>query len=431
MKKKTHEEYVEELKIKNPTVEVIGKYVDAKTKIEHHCLKHDVYWEVAPTQILTGTGCEMCRKDKFKKIRSRSSVEYEQSIRLIHPNLLVLEPYINARTKIMHKCIVHNIEWSAFPDNVLRGHGCPICGNEKNAVRRSKTHKEYVEQLNLKNKNIIVLEKYINSKTPILHKCLIDDYEWYASPGNILYGTGCPKCGNNLKRTHDEYVKKVSIISPHIRVIDDYINARTPILHKCLHHDIQWKVSPSSILMGCGCPKCGTEKLSLLRRKSHAQYQKELKLINPNITVIGTYINNNTKILHQCLIDGYKWYATPGNILSGHGCPKCNESKMEKEAALWLDHNSIPYIRYMKFDGCSDKKQLSYDFYLPDYNTNIECQGLQHYEPVDYFGGEEAFKIQQKHDAIKRQYCLDNHIELLEIPYWENVENTLNNFLFN
>lgn len=64
-KRKTHEEYVEELKIKNPTVEVVGKYVDAKTNIMHHCLIHDVYWKAQPTSILRGSGCDMCRKEKI------------------------------------------------------------------------------------------------------------------------------------------------------------------------------------------------------------------------------------------------------------------------------------------------------------------------------------------------------------------------------
>ena len=431
MKKKTHEEYVEELKIKNPTVEVIGEYVGAKTKIMHHCLKHDVYWEAPPTNILKGSGCELCRKEKFKKIRSRTSVEYEQLVKSIHPSIVALEPYINAKTKILHKCTIHDIEWSAIPDNILKGHGCPLCGNEKSAIKMSKTHDDYVKQLNCKNKSITVLGEYINSQTPILHKCLIDGYEWYARPGNVLYGTGCPKCSNTLKRTHEEYIKEVTMLSPHIRVLEDYINVSTPILHYCSHHDVHWKVSPQSILMGCGCPKCGIEKMSLSLRKSHEHYQEELSLINPNIAVIDTYINSQTPILHKCLIDGYEWYASPGNILSGHGCPKCNESKMERATALWLDRNNILYERYVKFDGCVDKRQLSYDFYLPDYNLNIECQGYQHYAPVDYFGGEKAFEVQQRHDEIKRKYCADNNIELLEIPYWENVENMLNNFLFN
>ena len=42
-KKKTHEEYVEELYNKNPTVEAVNLYVDARTPILHHCLLHDVF----------------------------------------------------------------------------------------------------------------------------------------------------------------------------------------------------------------------------------------------------------------------------------------------------------------------------------------------------------------------------------------------------
>lgn len=135
--------------------------------------------------------------------------------------------------------------------------------------------------------------------------------------------------------------------------------------------------------------------------------------------------------MHQCRIDQCIWSATPSDILRGKGCPQCRESILEKKTRLWLDSHSISYERCKKFDYCIDQRQLSYDFYVPDHNLNIECQGIQHYEPVDYFGGEKAFEIQQRHDAIKRKYCVDNNIELLEIPYWENVENMLNNFLFN
>lgn len=63
-RKKTHEEYVAELAEKNPTVEVVGKYIDALTKIEHHCLTHDVYWETTPSRALQGVGCKMCHSEK-------------------------------------------------------------------------------------------------------------------------------------------------------------------------------------------------------------------------------------------------------------------------------------------------------------------------------------------------------------------------------
>ena len=45
--------------------------------------------------------------------------------------------------------------------------------------------------------------------------------------------------------------------------------------------------------------------------------------INPDIEVLGVYVNANTKILHKCKKDGYEWEATPGHISNGTGCPVC------------------------------------------------------------------------------------------------------------
>ena len=57
----------------------------------------------------------------------------------------------------------------------------------------------------------------------------------------------------------------------------------------------------------------------------------------------------------------------------------------------------------------------------------IEFNGRQHYESIAYFGGDEHFQIQKKHDEIKRQYCQDNGIYLLVIPYWDidDIDNIL------
>ena len=63
--KKTHEEYVAELSIKNPTVEVVEKYITAKTKIMHHCLIHDVYWKTEPRLVLSGHGCSECKNERI------------------------------------------------------------------------------------------------------------------------------------------------------------------------------------------------------------------------------------------------------------------------------------------------------------------------------------------------------------------------------
>ena len=63
---------------------------------------------------------------------------------------------------------------------------------------------------------------------------------------------------------------------------------------------------------------------------------------------------------------------------------------------------------------------LSYDFAIykdGKVKLLIECQGKQHYQPVEYFGGEERFIIQQINDNKKRIYAAKHDIPLLEIPY--------------
>ena len=74
---------------------------------------------------------------------------------------------------------------------------------------------------------------------------------------------------------------------------------------------------------------------------------------------------------------------------------------------------------------------MPFDFYLTDYNICIEYQGIQHYKPIEYFGGEETFKIQQEHDRRKKNYAQKHNINLLEIWYWDfkNIETILNSWL--
>ena len=59
----------------------------------------------------------------------------------------------------------------------------------------------------------------------------------------------------------------------------------------------------------------------------------------------------------------------------------------------------------------------SLDLYIPSLKTAIEYQGIQHYLPVDFFGGEEALGQRQELDRVKRQLCEENQVRLIEWPY--------------
>ena len=72
----------------------------------------------------------------------------------------------------------------------------------------------------------------------------------------------------------------------------------------------------------------------------------------------------------------------------------------------------------------------SLDLFIPSIQTAIEYQGIQHYRPVEFFGGEEALQQRQELDRVKRQLCEENNVRLIEWPYStppteENIEAVL------
>ena len=300
-------------------------------------------------------------------------------------------------------------------------------------MSKKKTHKEYVTEVAVKNPNIQVVGLYVNAKTAIEHYCVKHNVYWNITPNNVLNGYGCPECKKEkiqsvCVKSHEQYIDEVKIINQNINVVEKYINAKTPIKHYCKIHNIFWDAAPDNILQGGGWIECGKEKSCNGRRKSHEKYVEEVASINMDIEVVGEYINAHTPILHRCKIDGHEWMALPMNIIKGVGCPQCNQSHGEKQIYQWLDNHHIKYIPQKIFDDCRNKKPLPFDFYIPTYNICIEYDGEQHFRIVDYFGGEDGFKQRKNNDEIKNQYCKNNNIHLLRIPYFKNIEEELEQF---
>ena len=67
----------------------------------------------------------------------------------------------------------------------------------------------------------------------------------------------------------------------------------------------------------------------------------------------------------------------------------------------------------------------SLDLYIPSLKTAIEYQGIQHYTPVAFFGGEEALAQRRELDEQKRDLCKINAVRLIEWPY--DIEPTKKN----
>jgi len=153
-----------------------------------------------------------------------------------------------------------------------------------------------------------------------------------------------------------------------------------------------------------------------------------IKHYNFYIYKLVNYINSKTKINIICPIHG-NFEQLPYEHLRGKGCPNCRESKGEKEIRNILESKKINFSPQYKFNDCKNINKLPFDFYLPDYNTCIEFHGEQHYKPIKWFGGETVFNKLKSRDKIKENYCNDNNIKLIIIPYRKNILKYLNHVI--
>ena len=272
--------------------------------------------------------------------------------------------YKNNTTKVLIGCDKHG-EFSQIPKNHTKGSGCPKCAVEYKSNKLSKTNKQII--IDFKSihgdKYEYSLVEYKNNKTKVSIKCLTPSHGIFnVSPSHHLNGIGCPKCSGSYHRTIDELVGEMNII--HFSKYNYFINKYNNIKEK-----IQIK-----------CPQHG--------------------------------------VFTQMI----------GHHLNGHGCPNCYQSKGENIIEEYLLSNKIKYIKEKSFSKCLSKKgnKLRFDFYLPNYNTLIEYDGIQHFKPVEYFGGVEYLKEVNINDNIKNIFCENNNIELYRISYNQKLNQKLN-----
>ena len=107
---------------------------------------------------------------------------------------------------------------------------------------------------------------------------------------------------------------------------------------------------------------------------------------------------------------------------------------MPKIGEYWRSETELYYSIKEAFKNTEVKQHASprwlglqhLDVYLPEFNIGIEYQGVQHYRPVDYFGGVEAFKKGQERDARKKRLCAENNCALLYVDEGYDLNEVIN-----
>lgn len=107
------------------------------------------------------------------------------------------------------------------------------------------------------------------------------------------------------------------------------------------------------------------------------------------------------------------------------GCgAACSMTRGEVCVADMFNKLGIKYQVQKKFDDFD----MRFDFYLPDYNIVIECDGAQHFRSINS-EWDSMTKLQEtrQRDKEKSDYCSKHNLTLLQIPFWDHTTLSLNN----
>lgn len=379
----------------------------------------------------------------------KTHAEFEKELFKITPNIQVLDMYVNANTKIKFKCLKHNLIFESLPCNILKGHGCKLCGKEKQSKSQTKSQEIFIKQIEIINPDITIIGEYTGYKTKLKTICNKDGYEWNIEPYKLLGGSKCPVCQNkkvmigvnDIATTRPDIArlfKNQEDIHKYVAGSEHYVDVVCPDCKS----DVNIRITNLS-RFGLSCPVCHGNKYGRNRVRNNYWNKDTLSEFLDNnargykvIDFISIKQKSGSvkKVYIKCPNEKHEpYWSYMKNIIDGYRCQKCvaesSSSKGELKAIEIFKNNNISYIPQHKFSDCKDRYVLPFDFYLPDYNLIIEIMGEQHEHPVEIFGGEEQFKIQIFHDKIKRDYLHKNNIHILDIWYYDfkNMEQIIIN----
>jgi predicted Zn-ribbon and HTH transcriptional regulator len=374
-KKLTHEEFIQKVinKVGNKYI-FHTKYQSGIKKIEIECKMDGFKWNPFAKDFLNG-GCKCPQCSNCVKTKTTEHLKQEV-FELVGNEYEVLGEYISAKEKIIFRHNKCGNEFPMNPNNFLNGHRCPICQIKQRTLKQTKTHEQFIKEVyNLHGNEYIVLNNYTGNKNDVKVQHTICGNIYLTKPSNILskrHVCTCPLCSTVSPYTHEEIINEI------------------------------------------------------------------FGLVGNEYSVLSQYTAMKDKIKMRHNNCGHEWWVNSWSFIKNNSrCPVCkNKSKGENKIKNYLNKNNINYQKQYSFKNCRYKRELPFDFAIFDEYNNIirviEYQGLQHYQIVSFGvkNYEKACKNYERTkitDKIKHDYCINNNIPILIIPYWEfkNVENIL------
>lgn len=330
--------------------------------------------------------------------------DFIKRVSINRPDIELLGRYKGCKKSVLCRCKIDGYEWSATADSLMyQKRKCPKC-----AGIAKKTHEEFINEMSIKNNNIIVIGQYIGNHKNILVKCKKCGYEWESTPTTLLKTKLCPKCNGVAKLTNEEFLKRVSINTPFILPLEDYTKNHERIKCKCLECTYEWDAMPTYFNeTHKACPACLGQVVASGINTIDVTHPDVFSLLkNNNDGKLVTY-GSNKKLEFICPECGELITQTVKSVINnGLSCKKCGDGISYPNKFMYnvLSQVEGEFITEKLFGWSKGKL---YDFYIPNLNLIVEIHGLQHYER-QYCKGSRTLKEEQENDRLKKELALSN-----------------------
>ncbi len=341
--KKTHEQFINEIKIRNNKVEIIGKYNGAHDYIKVKCKRCGNEWEAKAYSLLSGRACPKCKtirgvKNNKGKTKKKTHEEFVKELNRINNLIQVKSKYISHHDSIECVCKRCGNKWETKAYSLLQGHGCPRCAKSGTSFMEQFIRLSFIKALS--EKDVVSRDrKIIGMELDIVIPKLKIAFE----PGNwqlhkkVLERDRekrlkCSKKGIKLITIYDKFPKnEVPPFDINCIVNENDYNKADRSEIKELINKLFSICKLKNNFSENDWNEIEKQSYLLSKAKTHEDFKKEMAIIHPNIKIIGKYKNANKRILVKCNLCGYEWNGVPANMISGDGCRRCGTKKAHKK----------------------------------------------------------------------------------------------------
>lgn len=365
-KRYTQDSFISALGEINPNIEVLSLFTKVVDRIDVRCKKCGMSWSPKGYSLLQGKGCSHCSAIKGAsnnkgRTARKTQQQFVDELGQIDPTITVIGEYVSNKKKVAVQCNICGTEWSAVPNSLLLGHGCPRC---------AKSGTSFMEQF------ILGAFRHVLGDDAVLSRdketigmeldIVVPKYRFAVEPGNwFLHSRSinrdakkrekCQRAGIRLITIYDQCPSgMVSPFQSDCIIFNIDLNSGNHSELKKLTIELLHDMNVDVYFTDNEWEMIEIMAADASRAQTHEAFVEKLYKINPDVEVIDHFLNVNSRLHVRCRKCNNVWNSIPAQLLSGYGCRKCGIEK----AHLGVRKTQTEFVKEMS-----------------DINPNIEVIG--------------------------------------------------------